>query len=237
MGSYSNTFRQRFTQVMGGNTGNTTNLLLSGKVFSKWKRSLRAKPGIVSYALRPLHQQQAYCQQLLPSAARPGPSTVKVKHATGLWGDIFSQTDGCVKVWMGNQLFQTRVIYNNNNPCWNEDFYLGMIELTQLKLEPVKAGSFTFMCPMYHGNLYFCYKAECPPGLKGATCSEYSPLMIKADLHDLYSSRNSMEVSQDLLAHLRIGHTVDDPLTFAMKHREESNKIKAQTHLSPLTEL
>lgn len=295
MDSFSSTFKQRFIQVVGGNTGNTTDLLFSAKAkpsaFRNWKKSLKIKPDIISYGLHPLYQlindpvkkkgvkkatedyilQQAlikHCLNKCTQGSNPSSHdtctcvcrptghitdnccpqkrgvahlTITVKHASSLWGDVFTQTDGFVRVLMGNQTVQTKVIYNNNNPQWNEDFYLGTVELplkTELKLEvwdednhwydqandllgscnkSVRAGSFTFVCPMNHGNLYFSYKVECAPGLRGATCSEYSPFEMKTDLLDLYSSHNSLDVNQDLLVHLRGDHTVDDPLTFVTR--------------------
>ncbi|XP_044198471.1 perforin-1-like [Thunnus albacares] len=306
MKSFSRTFKQRFTQVVGGYSGNISNLHFSAKVKpNTFRKSLRIKPEIISYGLHPLYQlvkdpvkkkavkkatedyilQHAlikYCSNKCTQGSTPSSHdpctcrpircitdnccpqrrgvahfTVTVKHASGLWGDVFSQTDGFVRV-LGNQTFQTKVIHNNNNPQWNEDFYLGTVELplkTELKLEvwdednhwydrandllgsctkSVRAGSFTSMCPMKHGNLYFSYKAECAPGLRGATCSEYSPFRMKVDLLDLYSSRNSLNVNQDLLVHLKGGHTVDDPLTFVMRGNKE---MDVQAHLPLLSEL
>ncbi|XP_062300473.1 perforin-1-like [Scomber scombrus] len=285
-GSFSSTFKQRFTQVVGGSIGNTTDLLFSTEVkpatFRKWKNTLKINPEMISYSLYPLYQlvkdpvkkkgvkkatedyilEHAlikHCSNKCTQGSTPSSHdpcacvcrptkhitdnccpqqlgvahlTVTVKHATGLWGDMFTQTDGFVRVLMGNQTFQTKVINNNNNPKWNEDFYLGTVELplkTKLKFEvwdednhwydqandllgsctkSVEAGSFTFVCPMNHGNLYFSYKAECAPGLEGDNCSEYSPFRMKADILDLYSPRTSLNVNQDLLVHLRGDQTV-----------------------------
>ncbi|XP_021165086.2 perforin-1 [Fundulus heteroclitus] len=248
--SFSRKFNVRFTQVVGGSSGNKTNPLFSVKDFGKWKKGLTRKPGIVDYSLIPLYQlvkdpsrrsglklaSEDYIQKnalkkqcsnncvqgSTPSshdpctcACRPTSHvgsnccplqrslahlTVTVKSASGLWGDVLTKTDAFVKVFAGNQTFQTSVIYNNDDPQWDEEFYLGTVELLQMvevKFEvwdeddqwfdrqddllgscaaSVKAGSVTSVCPMNHGNFYFSYTAECAPGLRGTTCSEYSHL-------------------------------------------------------------
>ncbi|KAM4564960.1 perforin-1-like [Fundulus diaphanus] len=248
--SFSRKFNVRFTQVVGGSSGNKTNPLFSVTDFGKWKKGLTRKPGIINYSLIPLYQlvkdparrgglklaSEDYIQKnalkkqcsnncvqgSTPSshdpctcACRPTSHvssnccplqrslahlTVTVKSASGLWGDVLTKTDAFVKVFAGNQTFQTSVIYNNNDPQWDEEFYLGTVELLQMvevKFEvwdeddqwfdrqndllgscaaSVKAGSVTSVCPMNHGNFYFSYTAECAPGLRGTTCSEYSHL-------------------------------------------------------------
>uniref|UniRef100_A0A6Q2Z544 C2 domain-containing protein n=1 Tax=Esox lucius TaxID=8010 RepID=A0A6Q2Z544_ESOLU len=133
---------------------------------------------------------------------------VTIKYARGLYGDTTSQTDGFVKVFMGNDAKQTGVIYNNDNPRWNAvlDFGTVMLSLaTELKfavydddstwykclnnllgqciIRPVKAGSHNNeMCSLNRGNLFYSYMVECFPGLGGPTCGEYIPSPMNSDL-------------------------------------------------------
>ncbi|XP_034146401.1 perforin-1-like isoform X2 [Esox lucius] len=56
--------------------------------------------------------------------------TVTIKYATDLWGDHDSETDGFVKVVMGAETKQTGVIYNNNNPRWDETLVFNTVKLS-----------------------------------------------------------------------------------------------------------
>ncbi|KAG1946764.1 perforin-1 [Pimephales promelas] len=67
--------------------------------------------------------------------SEPGVATLKVtvKSAAGLWGDLFSKTDGYVKVFYGTQKATTPVIYNNNFPRWDYLFDVGTVNLNTKK--------------------------------------------------------------------------------------------------------
>lgn len=155
-GSFSSTFQQRFTQVLGGCKVNTTDLLFSTNVkpatLNKWKNTLKINPEVISYSLYPLYllvndpvkkkgvkkatqdyilqhalQHQIHHGQLLPSAARHGPLHCNCQTCHRPMGWL-----------MGNQTFQTKIIKGDNNPKWNKDFYLGTVELplkTKLTIE------------------------------------------------------------------------------------------------------
>ncbi|XP_012995778.2 perforin-1 [Esox lucius] len=183
---------------------------------------------------------------------------VTIKYARGLYGDTMSQTDGFVKVLMGSDAKQTGVIYNNDNPRWNAVFDFGTVKLSlaselkfavydedntwykwwndllgQCIIRPVKAGSHkNEMCSLNHGNLFYSYTVECAPGLGGPTCGEYIPSPMNSDLSGIYTSRNALNMTQDLLAHIRMGRPPVDPLAFMMKQ-----KANDHPRLSALNEL
>ncbi|XP_034146698.1 perforin-1-like [Esox lucius] len=184
--------------------------------------------------------------------------TVTIKYAKDLYGDTMSQTDGFVKVFMGNDAKQTGVINNNDNPRWNAVFDFGTVKLTlgnELKFDvydedttlyktsfellgeciirPVKEGSYNNeMCPLNRGNLFYSYMVECAPGLGGPTCGEYIASPMNSDLSGIYTSRNALNMTQDLLAHIRMGRPPVDPLAFTMKQ-----KANDHPRLSALNEL
>ncbi|XP_034146399.1 perforin-1-like isoform X2 [Esox lucius] len=184
--------------------------------------------------------------------------TVTIKYAKDLYGDIVEETDGFVKVFMGNDAKQTGVIYNNDNPRWNEVIEFGTVKLTlatELKfavydedkdlykwwndhlgdciIQPVKAGSYNKeMCSLNHGNLFYSYTVKCVQGLGGPTCGEYVSSPMNSDLSGIYTSHNALNMTQDLLAHIRMGRPPVDPLAFMMKQ-----KANDQPCLSALNEL
>lgn len=145
---------------------------------------------------------------------------------------------------MGKDFKQTRVIHNNDNPMWNEVFKFGTVKLSlaselkftvydednwsneilgECKIQPVEAGFHDDMCPITHGSLFYSYKVECAPGLGGHTCGEYAPSRMNSDLSSLYTSRNALNMTQDLLAHIRMGRPLGDPLTFLVKQRDNDH--------------
>ncbi|CAB1345319.1 unnamed protein product, partial [Coregonus sp. 'balchen'] len=293
--SFSSTFHERqnmtndkqtnrFTEVVGGQTDGTTDLLFSktggnAKAFADWASSLKTIPDVINYSLNPLHllvkhakkraglkkavedyileyslvkhcsgkckggsrssahdSCECVCQpskemtsQCCPQEKGLAHLTVTVKKATGLWGDVFSETDGFVKVFMDKMGKQTIVINNNNNPAWNKDFGLRYRQtlpgqrakdlLGECIIRPINVGFQKDMCPMNHGSLYYSYKVDCTPGLGGSTCGEYVPSGMNSDLSDLYTSRNALNMTQDLLAHIRMGRPLGDPLAFVDKQK------------------
>uniref|UniRef100_A0A3B5M383 C2 domain-containing protein n=1 Tax=Xiphophorus couchianus TaxID=32473 RepID=A0A3B5M383_9TELE len=94
--------------------------------------------------------------------------TDTVKSASGLWGDVFTKTDSFMKVFLGNQTFQTSVISDDDSPQWNEEkfevwdedyhFLDRQNDLLGSCATTVQAGSVTSVCEMNHG-LHFHYAA------------------------------------------------------------------------------
>lgn len=72
----------------------------------------------------------ADCCPSQPGVAR---MHVIVNRATGLWGDLFSKTDGYVKMFYDTTASETRVIDNNNFPQWNHHWDIGTVILTDRK--------------------------------------------------------------------------------------------------------
>lgn len=144
---------------------------------------------------------------------------------------------------------QTNVIYNNDNPAWNKALYFENVKLSlaselkfavydedkhwfkwwndllgECSVRPILVGSHNSMCPMNHGTLYFSYKVDCAPGLGGSNCGEYVPSGMNSDLSDLYTSRNALNMTQDLLAHIRMGRPLGDPLAFMVKQKANGHE-------------
>ncbi|KAM9744840.1 perforin-1.3 [Menidia menidia] len=129
--------------------------------------------------------------------AEPGLArlNVTVLSAAGLWGDVFTQTDGYVKVLYGDQKHTTRVVWNQNFPTWNflirfetvnlnkrvplifevwdrdsgwDDDLLGRVPLTP------QAGRSRPRLRLKHGSLLVLLSARCGPSLQGALCQDYA---------------------------------------------------------------
>ncbi|XP_067282280.1 perforin-1.3 [Pseudorasbora parva] len=132
--------------------------------------------------------------------SQPGVATLNVivKSAAALWGDVFSKTDGYVKVfYAGSAKAETPVIWNNNFPQWNYQLNIGTVDLTQrqpLKFEvwdrdnrfdddllgtgivvPSKGINVAKSFGFKHGSLLIYYTAKCGPSLTGSFCEKYSP--------------------------------------------------------------
>ncbi|XP_056335898.1 perforin-1.3 [Danio aesculapii] len=123
--------------------------------------------------------------------------TVNVVSAAGLWGDIFSKTDGYVKVFYGGHTAQTPVIWNNNFPQWNFRAEFGTVDLTKrasLQFQvwdrdngfdddllgkgavvPEKGNNVQKRFGFKHGSLLISYSATCGPSLQGSFCEKYAP--------------------------------------------------------------
>ncbi|XP_036403572.1 perforin-1-like [Megalops cyprinoides] len=194
---------------------------------------------------QPSGQINSHCCPTAPGLAR---ITVTVERAEGLWGDTTDQTDGFVKVAVCGKTTQTTVLYNNNNPAWNEKYDLGDVKLSlasELKLEvwdednawykrwndllgsckvQPKEGFHKDICPLNHGTLYYSYKVECAPGLSGDTCDKHKPSPMSPSLAELYASRNSLNMTSDLLAQIRKGWPVADPLLSVGKLNRNSSE-------------
>ncbi|KAL1255692.1 hypothetical protein QQF64_013753 [Cirrhinus molitorella] len=144
-------------------------------------------------------------------------ATLKVYNlqARGLYGDTFTQTDGCVLVKYGERSRRTETINNNDNPNWPETFEFGPIKIrkaNKLTFEVYDADSYwnsdllgtcSFdlrkgvvrdACVFKYGTFYFKYEVKCAPSLQGPRCNEYKPSPMASPLADIFSSRNGVLV-------------------------------------------
>lgn len=128
-----------------------------------------------------------------------------------MWKEVFKF--GTVKLSLASELKFT--VYDEDN--WSNEL------LGECKVQPVKAGIHDDMCPMSHGSLFYSYKVDCAPGLRGHTCGEYAPSGMNSDLSYLYTSRNALNMTQELLAYIRMGQPLGDPLTFLVKQRDNDH--------------
>ncbi|RXM97183.1 Perforin-1 [Acipenser ruthenus] len=151
--------------------------------------------------------------------------TVKVARAENLWGDYHGQTDGFVKVILGNRVERTSIVHENNNPRWNQIFDFGSVTLTmatELKFEvwdedngwnddllgscswKLEKGFKENLCALNHGNIFFSYTLECGPSLGGPTCGEYISTPMSAGLMKSHVSRNARRVPQEMLVSMGV---------------------------------
>ncbi|KAM6957723.1 perforin-1.3 [Aplochiton taeniatus] len=122
---------------------------------------------------------------------------VTVVRGTGLWGDLFSKTDGYVKVFYGTQAETTMVIWNNNFPHWNHLIQFGTVDLTSrmpVKFQvwdkdniwrdnrlgkggviPTEGRNVKKTFNLNHGLLYVSLSVVCAPSLQGELCQRYLP--------------------------------------------------------------
>ncbi|KAI2652620.1 Perforin-1 [Labeo rohita] len=145
--------------------------------------------------------------------AEKGLATLKVYNlrARGLYGDIFTQTDGCVLVKYDGKSRRTETINNNDNPHWPEIFEFGPIKIrmaNKLTFETAPGTVISLvhalfvleveLCMMLvffkYGTFYFNYEVKCAPSLEGPKCNEYKPSPMAAPLADIFSSRNGVLV-------------------------------------------
>ncbi|CAN9510795.1 unnamed protein product [Ophioblennius macclurei] len=115
-------------------------------------------------------------------------------HATGLYGDVITQTDGSVQVQYNHQTKRTRIIANNDNPTWPETFDFGVIKVNlwdKLKFEvydedrswnsdllgtcsfSLHRGKHSKSCGFKYGMFYFSYEVKCAVSLGGDQCQDY----------------------------------------------------------------
>ncbi|GAA6088307.1 perforin-1-like [Tachysurus ichikawai] len=155
--------------------------------------------------------------------------TVTVIKATGLYGDIWTETDGFVKLSLNNRFrAKTGTILDNDSPKWNAYFRLGTEDLTSsitLKLEVfdeensseeqlgacnlhLKSGVVNEVCALNHGLLYYKVQVTCIPGLTGPSCSKLKPSPMDAQLEKVYVSRNARPIPTGML--LKMGVLLDE---------------------------
>ncbi|XP_050992555.1 perforin-1 [Labeo rohita] len=266
---FSSMFSDRQIEVIGGNIIGE-DLLFSRSSHTnarkKWLESLKSRPDVVHYSLKPLHfllsakhparkglkkaveeyiiqnalmkvcsepckigrkcstRDRCACvcesSQIIKSNCCPtekGLATLKVYNlrARGLYGDTFTQTDGCVLVKYGRKSRRTETIHNNDNPRWSETFDFGPVKISmarQITFEvydadsswnsdflgkcsfPLRSGVVTDACVFKYGTFYFTYEVKCAPSLQGPQCNEHKPSPMTAPLADIFSSRNGVLV-------------------------------------------
>ncbi|XP_032871753.1 perforin-1 isoform X2 [Amblyraja radiata] len=136
-----------------------------------------------------------------PLRWRSGALQVEVQRARGLPGDWFSQADPYVRLRVGpaGPSAATDIVWNNNNPVWNEILHLGQVSLApgpagdaELTLEVwdrdvslddlrgtcqvrLSAGHSDHTCSLDRGSLTYSVTLTCGPHLGGDLCQEYMP--------------------------------------------------------------
>ncbi|XP_046727610.1 perforin 1.5 isoform X3 [Silurus meridionalis] len=128
-----------------------------------------------------------------PLRAGHGTLTVLVQRATGLKADLFTKTDGYVKVWYNNMYEETEIVMDDNNPEWNISYNFGSIEFGHELIFEVwdidvlyndmvgscvvypENGIHSHSCRLKKGVFYFTYSAQCDAHLAGHRCGRYSP--------------------------------------------------------------
>uniref|UniRef100_A0A3Q3WAC2 Uncharacterized protein n=1 Tax=Mola mola TaxID=94237 RepID=A0A3Q3WAC2_MOLML len=139
--------------------------------------------------------------------------TVFKLYAKGLYGDIWTQTDGSVEVTYGDQIKRTEIIANNDNPIWKAMFQFGPIIIDmskKLKFSvydedtywnsdllgqcsfDLRSGKWTDSCMLNHGTLFFSYEVKCAPSLGGEQCQEYIPTSMSPSLAEVFYTRNGV---------------------------------------------
>uniref|UniRef100_A0A3B1JF06 Perforin 1.2 n=1 Tax=Astyanax mexicanus TaxID=7994 RepID=A0A3B1JF06_ASTMX len=136
-------------------------------------------------------------------------------HATGLYGDVITETDGSVVVSYGSTIKRTKVIDNNNNPWWKESFEFGPVKLSkgqkltfkiydadtywnsdflgQCSID-LRNGDVTNACYLQHGTFFYTYSVKCAPSLQGKLCENYSRSPMDTELAEVFHSRNGILV-------------------------------------------
>ncbi|XP_036382747.1 perforin 1.5 [Megalops cyprinoides] len=128
-----------------------------------------------------------------PLRAGRGCLRITVEKASGLKADVFTESDGFVKVWYNERYEETDVIKDDNNPVWNDIYNFGSVELGheltfevwdrdllfndllgQCKIYPER-GIHSHSCELYRGVFYFTYSITCDMHLTGYRCERYSP--------------------------------------------------------------
>ncbi|XP_015462718.3 perforin-1-like [Astyanax mexicanus] len=134
-------------------------------------------------------------------------------HANGLYGDVWTATDGSVEVSYGSTIARTQVINNNNNPWWRESFQFGPVKLSkgrkltfkiydadyywnsdflgQCSID-LKSGVVTNACYLKHGTFFYTYSLKCAPSLQGKRCENYSRSPMDTELAKIFRSRNGI---------------------------------------------
>uniref|UniRef100_A0A671LIP7 Uncharacterized protein n=1 Tax=Sinocyclocheilus anshuiensis TaxID=1608454 RepID=A0A671LIP7_9TELE len=128
------------------------------------------------------HKENQGCSQTpnldhncCPMQASCGKLVVMVQRAAGLKADLFTRTDGYVKVWYYLMYEETEVVMDNNDPEWNISYDLGSVEFGHELIFEVwdsdviyndmvgrcvvspERGTHSHSCKLKRGILYFTY--------------------------------------------------------------------------------
>eukprot|EP00066_Takifugu_rubripes_P002820 XP_003964971.1 PREDICTED: perforin-1-like [Takifugu rubripes] len=172
------------------------------------------------------HNDPAVNQECCPTRKGMARVIITVERGSGLWGDHTTATDGYVKVFFNNVMFQrTRVIYNNNDPHWGRVVDLGTQDLSaghRVRFEVwdqdnnwdddllgecdrvLSAGDKQDVCALQHGRMFFKWKVECAPSLSGESCTTYKPSPMAQGLRSLYVSRHAHPIPKALLSEMGV---------------------------------
>ncbi|KAL0165644.1 hypothetical protein M9458_037488 [Cirrhinus mrigala] len=139
--------------------------------------------------------------------AEKGLATLKVYNlrAKGLYGDKFTQTDGCVLVKYDGISKRTETIDNNDNPRWAETFEFGPIKISM-------ANKLTFEVYDADSSWNSDLLGECSFDLRSEKCNEHKPSPMAAPLADIFSSRNGVLVKD--LPRLELALNNSDKFSF-----------------------
>ncbi|OCT59073.1 perforin-1 [Xenopus laevis] len=138
---------------------------------------------------------------------------VKITSGHGLYGDFLGQTDGYVKFRFGREVKSTGIIWNNNNPRWDQWFDFGIVELSRSrkytiegwdqdtfkdeflgKCEDVlKASSTSKRCHLKHGSIRYFLKVTCAASLSGDFCEVYQPTPSRKSTFPLLPSNTTID--------------------------------------------
>ncbi|XP_029946258.1 perforin-1-like [Salarias fasciatus] len=154
---------------------------------------------------------------------------ITVQHASGLWGDILSATDGYVKVFVNKMPPRiSPVIHNNNNPHWGFLVDLGLQDLSMVSnvrfevwdkdywwegwdddllgscSQVLSAGAKPDVCYFSHGKLFFKWEVRCAPGLGGKSCRDYVPSPMSQSMKKLYVSRHARPIPDAMLSEMGV---------------------------------
>ncbi|KAL6457552.1 hypothetical protein MHYP_G00345150 [Metynnis hypsauchen] len=159
------------------------------------------------------HGSQTILSNCCP--VRKGLATLRVYNlrANGLYGDVFTKTDGYVEITYRGTFKRTAVITNNDNPRWRESFEYGPVKLSTIQKITFKVydedtawnrdllgkcsfdltrGQKTKTCFFQYGTFFFSYSAKCAPSLEGSHCATYKPSPMAAPLAKIFQSRNGI---------------------------------------------
>ncbi|XP_069838434.1 perforin-1-like [Dendropsophus ebraccatus] len=118
---------------------------------------------------------------------------VTIKSGTGLYGDVWSETDAYVLFKFDDATMRTPTIVNRNKPAWNKKYELGFVELREGKKytievwdedneaddllgrchKPLNSGNTLETCYLNHGSLSYSLDVTCADHLQGRVCHDY----------------------------------------------------------------
>ncbi|XP_075175958.1 perforin-1-like [Anomaloglossus baeobatrachus] len=131
-----------------------------------------------------------------PTHAGAAKLHVTVLSASGLKGDFWSQTDAYVKFKFDGNDARTSTIQDKDNPQWNINFNMGVVELRAGKMYTIEvwdednksdeflgrcekvltSGDGPDTCYLKHGSVSYSVKVTCVSHLEGLYCQDYIPV-------------------------------------------------------------